>query len=538
MATLRIYLKEEFRWNYTLLDKEVRIGRSRKNHIVLPHPEVSRNQAIIRKKGKEYVVIDESGRGLDVNTALAKESELKHGDVLSIGVYRLVFQSEEPEDPPSDTMTWESTLELPTPKPVLEKIAKCELVVTDGPDKGKRMALGRGVMAIGRSAQGDLVLTDKTVSNLHLEIEYGSMGVHLRDMGSTNGSRVDGRRIQSQTVDVGSEIQVGKTTLKLFLEEETLPMSPPSLGRLIGRSPKMEVVYQLIRKGANSDVAVLIQGETGCGKELVAKEVHRLSPRTQGPFITVDCSAIPKDLIESELFGHEKGAFTSAVSQRKGAFELANKGTIFLDEIGELPLEMQPKLLRVLEEKQFKRIGSGEVLHSDFRVIAATNRWLDQEVLKGRFRQDLFFRLYVLPIFLPPLREREEDIPILISHFLKGKAVQVPQAAMDQLVAHPWPGNVRELRNVMERAVVMMEGNVLQPEDLLFLSNADRQGELMPWEKNEETSPPASLEEIEKQVIRRALKSCKGDKKVVAKTLGIALSTLYEKLRRYKLDKL
>jgi len=536
MATLRIYLKEEFRWNYTLLDKEVWIGRSRKNHIVLPHPEVSRIQAVIRKKGKDYVVVDQSGRGIDVNSKNAKETELKHGDLLSIGVYRLIFESEEPEDAPSDTMTWESTLDLPTPKPASKKIAKCDLVVTEGPDEGKRIALGRGVMAVGRSAQGDLVLSDKTVSNLHLEIEYGSMGVHIRDMGSTNGSRVDGRLVQSQTVDIGSEIQVGKTILKIFLEEETVPVAPAALGRLIGQSPKMGEVYQLIRKGAKSDVAVLIQGETGCGKELVASEVHRLSLRAKGPFITVDCSAIPKDLIESELFGHEKGAFTSAVAQRKGAFELADGGTIFLDEIGELPLEMQPKLLRVLEEKQFKRIGSGEVLRSDFRVIAATNRWLDREVLKGHFRQDLFFRLYVLPIFLPPLRERQEDIPMLIAHFLKGKAVQVPPAVMDQLTVHPWPGNVRELRNVMERGVVMMEGNTLRPEDLLFMSSGDRQGDPMPWEKTEADAPPASLEEIEKQVIRRALKTSDGDKKIVAKTLGIALSTLYDKLRRYKLD--
>jgi transcriptional regulator with PAS, ATPase and Fis domain len=260
-----------------------------------------------------------------------------------------------------------------------------------------------------------------------------------------------------------------------------------------------------------------------------------LSTRSQGPFNTLDCSAIPKELIESELFGHEKGAFTTAVAQRKGAFELARGGSIFLDEIGELPLEMQPKLLRVLEERTFKRVGGNEVLRSDFRIIAATNRWLDQEVLQGRFRQDLYFRLYVLPIFLPPLRERKEDIPLLVSHFLKGKAVRVLPATLEKLTAHDWPGNVRELRNVIERGVVMAEGETLQPDDLLFLQPSDRQGPPMPWEEQKKSLPSGSLEEIEKQVIERTLKAQGGDKKAAAQILGIALSTLYEKLKRHRI---
>ncbi|MEC4679028.1 MAG: sigma 54-interacting transcriptional regulator, partial [Nitrospirota bacterium] len=240
---------------------------------------------------------------------------------------------------------------------------------------------------------------------------------------------------------------------------------------------------------------------------------------------------------ESELFGHEKGSFTGAIGKRKGAFELADGGTVFLDEIGELPLDMQPKLLRVLEEKQLKRIGGGERIKSDFRVVAATNRWLDQEVLTGNFRSDLYFRLNVVPISLPPLRERREDIPLLVNHFLKGKSVHVPQAVLDTLIGHPWPGNVRELRNVLERGVVLMEENTLSMDDLLFFGAGKKGGAPMPWAENEGASAaPVSLEEVERQVIRRALKTHEGDKKAVAKELGIALSTLYEKIRRFKLD--
>ncbi len=535
MASVRIYLKDEFRWSYTLFDQEIRIGRSRENHIVLPHPEVSRHQAVIRKEGKEYYACDRSGRGLEINNTTTDQAQLKERDVLHIGSFRLIFESEDVKDSPTETMTWEPTLDLPNTGVTPMGSAKYELVVISGPDEGKRIPITEKVLMIGRSARGDLTLSDKTVSNFHLEIESSPTGIHVRDMGSTNGTRVDGQRIQSLILEIGSEIQIGNTILKVFIEEETTPVLPPALGSLVGKSPKMQEVYHWIRKGAKGDAAILIQGETGCGKEVVAREIHRLSDRTEAPLITIDCSAIPKDLIESELFGHEKGSYTGATSQRKGAFEQAQGGTVFLDEIGELPIDMQPKLLRVLEEKHFKRIGGSERIKSDFRVIAATNRWLDQEVVKGTFRQDLYFRLYVIPIFLPPLRERQEDIPLLIQHFLKGKYVHVPQPVLDKLTEHPWPGNVRELRNVLERGVVMMESNTLQVENLLFLGEGKKGGGPMPWQGSEDSAPPVSLEEIEKQVIRRAIKTHGGDKKAVARELGIALSTLYEKIKRFNL---
>ncbi|NKE70738.1 sigma 54-interacting transcriptional regulator [Candidatus Manganitrophus noduliformans] len=536
MPSLRIYLKDEFRWVFTLLEKEIRIGRSHENHIVLPQPEVSRQHAFLRRDGKKFIVEDKSGRGIDLNFQTVTEAPLRHGDVLRVGSYRLIYELDEHEEPFTETITREPTLNLPGAARQKEKgIVRCQIHIVSGPDEGKVFPLPEGVTRIGRSGRNNVVLSDPSVSGLHLEIEAGPSAIQLRDLGSTNGTRINGQRIQSSVAEIGSEIQVGQTKLKIHPEEPTEPIAPPSLGRLIGQSPKMQDVFRMIRRGAKGEVAVLVQAETGCGKELVAQEIHRLSPRAQGPFITLDCSAIPKELIESELFGHEKGAFTTAVAQRKGAFELARGGTIFLDEIGELPLEMQPKLLRVLEERTFKRVGGNETLRSDFRIIAATNRWLDQEVLQGRFRQDLYFRLYVLPIFLPPLRERKDDIPLLIEHFLKGRSVQVAPSAMEKLLAHTWPGNVRELRNVIERAVVMMEGSLLSPEDLLFLQAPEREGPPMSWEDQKTTPPTGSLEEIEKQVIQRTLKTHQGDKKAAAQVLGIALSTLYEKIKRHQI---
>lgn len=532
MPSLRIYLKEEFRWIFSLLEKEVRVGRSRENHIVLPDPNVSRYHAVIRKEEKQYLLEDKTGKGISVNHGTASRATLRHRDLIQIGSYRLFFDAKEAEELLTETITRDPTLNLP--RAVERAAARCRIVVLTGPDQGRKLTLENGLTKIGRGARNHLILSDPAISTVHLEIEFGAAGIQVRDMGSTNGTWIGGQRIQSSMVEIGSEIQVGQTRLKIDFEEPAEPLVPPSLGRLIGGSPKMKEVYKWIQKGAKGDVAVLIQGETGCGKELVAQEIHRLSRRAQGPFITVDCSAIPKELMESELFGHEKGAFTTAISQRKGAFELVRGGTLFLDEIGELPLEMQPKLLRILEERTFKRVGGNEMLRSDFRIVAATNRWLDQEVLQGRFRQDLYFRLYVLPVFLPPLRERKEDIPMLVEHFLKGKSVRLAPETVDKLMAHAWPGNVRELRNAVERGVVMMEGELLRPEDLLFFQSPDRQGPAMSWEARD-LSRTGSLEEIEKQVIQRTLKAHQGDKKGAAQQLGIALSTLYEKLKRHQI---
>jgi formate hydrogenlyase transcriptional activator len=238
---------------------------------------------------------------------------------------------------------------------------------------------------------------------------------------------------------------------------------------IVGRSPALQRVLRLVETVATTDAAVLIRGETGTGKELIAGLIHRLSTRRSGPFVRFNCTAIPAGLLESELFGHERGAFTGAIARRIGRFELAHRGTLLLDEIGDLPLELQPKLLRVLEQQEFERIGSAHTIRNDARVIAATNRPLDELVAAGEFRPDLFYRLNVFPIDLPPLRERVDDIPLLVRHFVEqharnlGRRIDsIPAEVMETLAYHPWPGNVRELQHVIQRAVILSQGGSLQ----------------------------------------------------------------------------
>jgi transcriptional regulator with GAF, ATPase, and Fis domain len=238
---------------------------------------------------------------------------------------------------------------------------------------------------------------------------------------------------------------------------------------IVGRSPALQRVLHLVESVATTDAAILIRGETGAGKEVIAELIHRLSVRRGGPLVKFNCTAIPTGLLESELFGHERGAFTGAIARRIGRFELAHEGTLFLDEIGDLPLDLQPKLLRVLEEREFERVGSTQTIPSDVRIIAATNRPLEELVEEGQFRDDLYYRLNVFPIDLPPLRERTEDIPLLVRHFVMqhagklGRRIEyISPDVMETLVRHPWPGNVRELKHVLHRAVILSEGKSLQ----------------------------------------------------------------------------
>ncbi len=527
MASLRIHFNDEFRWVFTLLEKEVRIGRTEENHVVLRHAKVSREHARIRREGERFILEDRSGTGLDLNHQTITGAVLKDGDVIQIGAFRLVFSTRSEGGPTTDSLNRDPTLHLASAEPTATTYARAELHARAGPDMDKRFTLTGGIKKIGRSGVNDIVLSDCAVSSLHLEVEWSQGGLHVWDVGSTNGTRINGQKVQRATVPVGSEIHIGQTVLRLCMEEVTKPVV--SLGRIVGQSAGMCEVFNVIRKSARKDVTVLIQAETGCGKQRVAEEIHALSPRRDGPFITLDCGAISPELIESDLFGHEKGAFTGAHTRRLGVFEQANRGTIFLDEIGELPLSMQPKMLRVMEEQVFRRVGGSETIRSDFRMVAATNRQLDAEVKAGRFRQDLYFRLNVLPLFLPPLRERLDDIPLLVDHFLLGKSMRAPKETMDKLMRHTWPGNVRELRNVIERAVVLAEGEVLQPDDILFLQTS------APGQADAAASvPPTSLDGVEKEAILRALQAHAGDKRAAAASLGIALSTLYDKLKRYQ----
>lgn len=301
---------------------------------------------------------------------------------------------------------------------------------------------------------------------------------------------------------------------------------------IIGQSAAMERIFSMIRDVAPTDSPVLITGETGTGKEMVAKAIHGVSPRAHAPFVAINCGAFPEHLLESELFGHEKGAFTGAVAARKGRLELCDGGTLFLDEIGEISPRMQVDLLRVLEEKRFYRVGGEKPIAVDFRVIAATNRDLEHAVSQGRFRADLFYRLNVISIRVPPLRERREDIPLLAKHFLArfsretNKPVDGIRAdAMEVLMNYPWPGNVRELQNAMERAVVLAKKRHITVEDLAFLQP------LSPG------PPPVhmTLAEVERRHIENVLTSTEGNISRAAEVLGVHRSTLHKKVQQYRI---
>ncbi len=311
-------------------------------------------------------------------------------------------------------------------------------------------------------------------------------------------------------------------------------------GEIVGGSKRMRQVMAAVDRVGGTDSSVLIYGESGTGKELVARALHRGSRRREGPFVRVNCGALPRELAESELFGHERGAFTGAVRLKKGKFELAEAGTIFLDEVADLPPELQVSLLRVLQAKEFDRVGGERTLRADVRVVAATNRPLKQMVAEGAFREDLFYRLEVIPLHLPPLRECREDIPLLVDHYLKRKSREINRPlrrlsgeALEILCDYNWPGNVRELENVIERTVVLSDGEVIEPSDLP-LEAMDRPPEGAAQEVGSEGGPLTDqLERLERELITRAMEEARGVKTRAAQILGIKTSALYYKLEKY-----
>ena len=346
------------------------------------------------------------------------------------------------------------------------RLRRCRVEVISGPDAGLVRDVEATVIRIGARRGNDIQLTDSKVSGLHCEIRLDDRGYRLRDLDSTNGTYVSSLRINDVYIGPGTQFALGTTRLKFEPLGESVEVEladTDRFGSMIGRSVKMRELFARLEKLARTDTTVLVTGETGAGKELVAEALHDHSPRSSknGPFVVLDCGSIPPNLIESELFGHERGAFTGATNSYAGAFERAHGGTVFLDEIGELPLAMQPKLLRVLERKEVRRVGGSKTIEVDVRIVAATNRDLGVEVNRGRFREDLYYRLAVARVHVPPLRERKDDLPLLIEHILAttpgGETASIAQETIDLMMKHDWPGNVRELRNVIERAVLLAE---------------------------------------------------------------------------------
>ena len=334
---------------------------------------------------------------------------------------------------------------------------------------------GTAPVVVGSGESCDLrIADDETVSRVHARFMLTEGGLVVVDEGSRNGTWIGPVRVQRATLTQDTQLRVGNTALSLRIDEQAkeLPLSRRTrMGDAIGYSPEMRHLFSLLERIAGTDVTVLLEGESGVGKEVLTRAIHAFSTRAKAPFVTVDCGAIPKDLIESELFGHERGSFTGATQSRIGLFEQADGGTLFLDEIGELPLELQPKLLRALEAREIRAVGSNVPRLVNVRVIAATNRSLADEVRRGAFRQDLFYRLSVARVRVPPLRDRASDVDVLATAFyrevVKNEAASLPPDVLDLLRSYRWPGNVRELRNVVSRyALLGFSGRALFDEQV------------------------------------------------------------------------
>jgi transcriptional regulator with PAS, ATPase and Fis domain len=345
---------------------------------------------------------------------------------------------------------------------IVVRYAKVRVAVVRGPDTGTSIDVAGETVKVGTGDDNHLVLTDDSVSRAHCELEPVAGGMRVRDMGSTNGVFVGAVRVHDAVLPFDTHLTLGDTELALSALAEMVEREQTTrdrFGDLLGASPRMRELFADLERIAGTDVTLLIEGETGTGKDVLAESVHRASARAGGPFVVFDCGAVSPTLVESELFGHERGAFTGATQAHAGVFEQADGGTLFLDEIGELSKELQPKLLRALDKRQIRRVGGTTVVAFDVRVIAATNRQLRAEVARDRFRQDLYFRLAAAHVTVPALRERMEDLPLLVEHFLSlerspSSARDLPREVWDLLRAHRWPGNVRELRNAVQRLLV------------------------------------------------------------------------------------
>jgi len=416
------------------------------------------------------------------------------------------------------------------------------ITVKSGAAEGLKRVFDTDRVRVGAGPGNDLQLTDPTVSSAHFEIAVAERGFLLHDLGSTNGTTLGGVRIVEAYLPSETELVAGEVKLGFKATQETVesPLSPQeSFGGAVGKSPLMREIFAKVERVAKTDATVMVGGETGCGKEVIAFALYEASNRKDGPFVVVDCGAIAPTLIESELFGHEKGAFTGAIAQRKGAFERASGGTIFLDEVGELPLELQPKMLRALERREIQRVGGTGTTAVDVRIIAATNRDLRSMVAKGDFREDLYYRLAVVTLIIPPLRDRCEDIGLLVDCFLVqlGKSlIDLPEGAMQRFIDHDWPGNVRELKNAVERSVVL--GEVSTPDyGLRAAPAADA-----PVSAEVDLSTPfkeqkaALVARFEQRYTRQLLDSHKGNVSAAARQAGIDRMSLHKLINKYEIQ--
>ena len=526
MAQLLFFRGDERLIEYRLSGGRVSIGRADSCDVALPGDAISRTHCFITQRDGAYEVIDRSRHGITVDGRSVKRALLEHGSEIGIGGYRVLLRTEGTVAGPTEEAIpdrgYELVMDAGNDALVVEH---AYLVVDSGPDEGSRKVLKKSRMSMGRK-NSDVRLTDATITEEHCFLRV-SRGRVMVEPGK-GAAYVDGDRVRSITPLYADEtLQVGNTQMRVErgLDEE-VPFAK-TFGSMVGECKMMLSVFGVLRRMAAHHYPVLITGQSGTGKELAARGIHEHSMRASGSFVAVNCGAIASGLFESELYGHEKGAFTDATERKDGAFHAADGGTLFLDEVGELPDDSQAKLLRALESGEIRRVGSAEVEYPDVRVLAATNRDLAAEVREGRFREDLFFRLNVLSVDLPSLKERPSDLPLLCAVLCRDlhPEAHVTDEALSTLQAHRWPGNVRELRNVLTRAYVM-GGPRIDKRSLQFhvidthpMSVGDSPGR-------------GTLKDAEKSYIQAVLDKHDGNRSAAARELGVARSTLHYKMKK------
>jgi DNA-binding NtrC family response regulator len=509
---------------------EICIGSNPTSDVVVPDPSVPDVAALLIDRGAHrFRLRDLTGGRLTINGKKLDDDEidLDDGDVMTIGPYELRLHVRVEERPVRTR--YNRTAVLGQEK----KSGGDALVIYQGE---RHLVRGDRPFNIGGDEDNDLVLVDEFVSSFHCRITRQGGRWFVSDLESTNGTEVNGLRVRDAELPIPATIRVGRAIIRFELPSSSdTPVkeltTAPSFHGMIAESPRMRRVFELINRLAKHAEPVLIMGESGTGKELVARALHDQSHRSGKPFLALNCGALTPTMIEGELFGHVKGAFTGAIADKPGAFEATDGGTLFLDEIGELPLELQPKLLRVLESKCVRRIGGTKEIRIETRIVAATHRNLEDLVEQGLFREDLFHRLFVLSVKIPPLRERPDDIVALTKHFLAlqspERTLELDASAEEALLGHSWPGNIRELRNIIVRSILMLDGDVITAGDLQFSKDAFSKS------SKDARRSVRQLEETERERILEILERSGGNRAEAARLLGMSKSTFHDRLKRY-----
>lgn len=548
---LLVFHKGKKVFAYPLEGTQTTIGRSQENDLILSGDQVSRVHALVKQDNGAYWLEDHSSHGTHVNGSRAEERTLlNHQDRIQILDWELVVSSGDKQQQSKEETRRTQIAELTKSMPEEALYSQVEfeestgkvktyfplLLITDASGKLSRVIMKKKSLVIGKASDCDIVLEDSYISSKHLQVSVTDRGFFVKDLNSTNGTWVNQAKVQEIYLDDGEKLRVGETEILVSLKQDQVedikPFQDETFCGIVGQSPKMKVLFSKIQKVAATDMTTLILGETGSGKEMVARAIHDLSSRRQRPYVVINCGAISPNLIESELFGHEKGAFTGAEKQHQGVFEQAAGGTLFLDEVGELPLDLQSKVLRVLEYQTLRRVGSDREIQVDVRVVAATHKNLAAQVQEGKFREDLFYRLYVLPLQIPALRERSQDVSVLAQHFLKslsGEPKTLTEAALTKLLQHNWPGNVRELKNTILRAMAFCDSQNIDASDIEILNLG------APAATPKILRTPEDAEQ-ETQRILDAVAEAGGDKTKAAEILGMGRSTLFRKIKQLQIQ--